>query len=104
MYSELGNNGLGRELLSFLVYRGDQYVIMPSFIHLFLLFAKIAPTTSSPDAWLVEISKSSFVVCGLLWPRLRTRVSLVVPKIKALITTVSARLDNSLHCHEKHRI
>jgi hypothetical protein len=46
---------------------------------------KIAPTASSPDVWLVAMSRSSFVVRGLFCPSLCNRVSLVVLEMKALI-------------------
>jgi hypothetical protein len=52
------------------------------------------PTASSLDVWLVAMSRSSFIVHMLFCPILCTRVSLVVPEMKALIMLVSMRLDN----------
>jgi hypothetical protein len=59
------------------------------------------PTASSLDMWLVAMSRSSFVVRGILRPSLCTRVSLVVRETKELMTSTSSRLESSLHCHEK---
>lgn len=44
------------------------------------------------------------MVRGLLRPILYTRVLLVTPEIKALITLASVRFVNSLHCRAKHRM
>lgn len=70
----------------------------------YLRWSKITRTASSPDAWLVAMSRSSFVVRMFFHPSLCTRVSLVVPKMKALITSASARLVSLLHCREKRRM
>jgi hypothetical protein len=62
---------------------------------------KLPPPHLPLDAWLVAMSRSSFVVHRLLCPNLCTRVSLVVPKMKALITSALVRLVSSLRCREK---
>ena len=59
--------------------------------------SKTAPTASSPEAWLVAMSRSSLVVRGPLRPSLWTRDSQVVPDRKAPITSASATLGSSLH-------
>ena len=64
--------------------------------------SKITPTTSSPEAWLVTMSRSSLVVHGPLHPNLWTRDSQVVPDRKALMTSTLATLGSSLHYQEKH--
>ena len=66
--------------------------------------SKIAPTTSSPEAWLVTMSRSSLVVRGPLCPNLWTGDSHVVPDRKAPMMSASATLWSSLHCREKHRM
>ena len=64
-------------------------------------WSKIASTASSPEAWLVAMSRSSLVVCGPLHPSLWTRDSQVVPDRKAPMMSVSATLGSSLHYREK---
>ena len=63
---------------------------------------KIAPTASSPEAWLVAMSRRSLVVHGPLCPSLWTRDSQVVLDWKAPMTSASATLVSSLHYREKH--
>ena len=63
--------------------------------------SKIAPTASSPKAWLVMMSRSSLVVHGPLCSSLWTKDSLVVLDRKAPMTSASATLGSSLHCREK---
>ena len=65
---------------------------------------KIAPTASSPEAWLVVMSRSSLVVHGPLHPNLWTRDSQVVPDRKAPMTSASVTLGSSLHYQEKRRM
>jgi hypothetical protein len=111
---------VGRRFPSILTCCGHQHFIVPPLVLLPLveppsgasiglfvalcLFAMVEnrPTTSSPNEWIIAMSRSSFVVRGLLHPTLCTKVSLVVPEMNALITLASARLVSSLHCHEKH--
>lgn len=62
------------------------------------------PPTSSPNVWLVAMSRSSFIFCELLRSSSCTRVLLVVPKMKALMTPVSSRLVIRLNYREKHRM
>jgi hypothetical protein len=63
--------------------------------------SKIALTTSSPEAWLVAMSRSSLVVLGHLRPSLWTRDSYVVPDSKSPMTSASTMSGSSLHCPEK---
>jgi hypothetical protein len=63
-------------------------------------WSKIAPTASSPKAWLVAMSRSSLVVLRCLCPSLWTRDSQVVPDRKAPMTSASATLGSSLRCLE----
>jgi hypothetical protein len=56
---------------------------------------------SSPEAWLVAMSRSSLVVLGRLCLSLWTSNSQVVPDRKSLMTSVSATSGSSLHCLEK---
>lgn len=74
------------------------------FVALGFLFAMVKDRSHHvfSHAWLVVISRSFFVVWGLLHPSLCTKVSLMVPEMKEIITSMSARLDNSLHYREKH--
>lgn len=113
---------LGRRFPSILTCRGHQHFIVPPLvlpplveppsrasIGLFVVLCLLAmvenrPTTSSPDEWIVAMSRSSFMVRGLLRPTMCTKVSLVVPEMNALITLASTRLVSSLHYHEKHRM
>lgn len=69
---------------------------------LLLTVVEDCPSTSSPDAWWVVMSRSSFIVRELFRPILCTRVPLVVPGMNALTTSASMRLVILLHCHEKH--
>jgi hypothetical protein len=59
---------------------------------------KIIPITSSLEAWLVVMSRSSLVVHGCLHPKLWTGDSKVVPDKKSPITLVLAMLGSPLHC------
>lgn len=78
--------------------------VSSSLLALPLEWSKITPTTSSPDAWLVAISRSSLVVWRPLCPRLLTKPSLVVLEMQALMMLASVRLDSLLHCQEKHQM
>ena len=64
----------------------------------------MAPTASSPEAWLVAMSRSSLVIHGPLRPNLWMRDSQVVPDRKAPITSASVTLGSSLHYWEKRRM
>jgi hypothetical protein len=66
--------------------------------------SKIAPTASSPEVWLVAMSRSSLVVCGPLHPSLWTRDSQVVPDRNGPKTSSLATSGSSLHCLEKRRM
>jgi hypothetical protein len=65
---------------------------------------KIAPTTSSPDAKLVAISKSSLVVCGPLRPNSWMSSLQMVHARNAPMMLASVRLGSLVHCREKHRM
>jgi hypothetical protein len=69
-----------------------------------LCWSKIAPIVSSPGAWLVTMSRIFIVVHRLFRTILCTRVSLVVPEMKVLITSALMRLVSLLHCHEKRQM
>jgi hypothetical protein len=65
---------------------------------------KIAPTTSSPEAKLVVMSRSSLVVHGPLRPNLWMSSLQVVPTRNAPMTSIAVTLGSSVHCLEKRRM
>jgi hypothetical protein len=122
-FLEMVGDLLDRLFPPFVTYRSYQHFIVPPLVLFFLSgcplwtssssllclafclrLLKITPIASSLDAWVIAMSQSSFMVHGLLRPSLCTRVSLVVPKMNALILLASARLASSLHYHEKHQM
>jgi hypothetical protein len=57
-----------------------------------------------PDACLVAVSSSFFVVRGLLRPKLCTRGLAHGPQDESMITSTSTRLVSSLLCREKRQM
>jgi len=68
------------------------------------LSGKMAPTSSSPEAKLVAISRSATVDRGTFQPNSRTKSRQVVPERKAWTIFESSTLGNSVHCLEKRRM
>jgi hypothetical protein len=73
--------------------------VVPSLVHglnlrLAIVFAKVAQTASSLEAWLVARSSSSRIIQGLLPPSSWTRALLVVLEMNALIMSTSMMLGS----------
>jgi hypothetical protein len=75
-----------------------------SSFHFPLVLGKMAPTTSSPVAKLVAISRSLLSLVGDLRPNSWTSSLQVVPAMNAPMTSESVTLGSLVHCLAKHRM
>jgi hypothetical protein len=92
-------------VITFVATGGDHHTLGPPPEASFpLLHTKMAPTASSPEACLVAMSRSSFVVFGWSRPSLCTRDQQFMLDQNIEMTSASQILVSSWHFQEKCRM